>query len=194
MIKQLKRELSSERRRKDDEEKSHQSLRDMYRKTTPRKVKVLTKNPIKTNDDDNNDESHLDGETTVYHKDDPFFASTPRDHSSVRGRNQNSDSHALRHELEEQLKDDNDDINDESLLNEQKTKLNRSSLPPTPKRRTNTKFHSSVTSSFDGTRPTTIQIDTITQKEGNFNIIFSEHRSLQLLGERINTFSRLGEV
>ena len=80
MIKQLKRELSSERRRKNDEEKSHQSLRDMYRKITPRKVKVLTKNTIKTNennDDDNNDESHLDGETTVYHKDDPFFASTP---------------------------------------------------------------------------------------------------------------------
>ena len=54
-----------------------------------------------------------------------FLLQHPRDHSLGRERNQNSDSYALRHQLEEQLKDDNDDINDESLLNEQKTKLNR---------------------------------------------------------------------
>jgi hypothetical protein len=188
MIKQLKRELSSERRRTTDEHKAQQSLRDIYKKIPPRQVKVLTKNPIHTNEnmdvDDDHDESRLDGETTVYHKDDPFFASTPRDHSLLTGRNENSDYNALQRQLEEQLKDENDendDIDNDSFSNDQRGKSNlttrtsRSSLPPTPKRRTNTKFHSSVISSFEGTRPTVIEIDTTSHKEGKFNMKSTEN-------------------
>jgi hypothetical protein len=188
MIKQLKRELSSERRRTTDEHKAQQSLRDIYKKIPPRQVKVLTKNPIHTNEnmdvDDDHDESRLDGETTVYHKDDPFFASTPRDHSLLTGRNENSDYNALQRQLEEQLKDENDendDIDNDSFSNDHKGKSNlttrtsRSSLPPTPKRRTNTKFHSSVISSFEGTRPTVIEIDTTSHKEGKFNMKSTEN-------------------
>ncbi|CAF3709392.1 unnamed protein product [Rotaria sp. Silwood1] len=169
MIEQLKRELSSERKRKTDEEKTRDALRDIYKKISPNRGKTLLKSTkdeidIKNDDDDDedndndNDESRLDGETTVYHRDDPFLASTPRDRSLLHGRNENSNSHALRRQLEEQLKDDND----ESLLNNQKliTGIDYSCLPPTPKRRTNTKSHSNeLSSSFNKTHSTIIKLD-----------------------------------
>jgi hypothetical protein len=176
MIEQLKRELSTERKRKTDEEKTHDALRDIYKKIIPRQVKTLTKSPkhethTREEDDDDDRESRLDGETTVYHKDDPFFASTPRDRSLLTGRNESSDSNALRRQLEEQLKDDND----ESLLNitDPKTRSNfttenyRSSLPPTSKRRANSKFHSTASSSFDKTQATNKKIDPSSNGGGN---------------------------
>ncbi|CAF1200319.1 unnamed protein product [Rotaria sordida] len=174
MIEQLKRELSSERKHKTDEQKTRDALRDIYKKISPDQGKTLSKSTknetnIKDNDDDDdddddddNDESRLDGETTVYHRDDLFLASTPRDRSLLTGRNEYSDSNALRRQLEEQLQDDND----ESLLNDQKLKSNLTTgttysyLPPTPKRRINTKFHSNeLSSSFDKTQPTIMKID-----------------------------------
>ncbi|CAF4273756.1 unnamed protein product, partial [Rotaria sp. Silwood2] len=167
MIEQLKRELSSERKHKTDEEKTRDALRDIYKKISPSPGKTLSKSTkngtnIKDDDDDDNDESRLDGETTVYHRDDPFLASTPRDRSLLNGRNETSDSNALRRQLEEQLKDDHD----ESLLNDQKLKTNLttgtvySCLPPTPKRRANTKLHSNeLSSSFNKTHPTIIKLD-----------------------------------
>ncbi len=177
MIDQLKRELSSERKRKTDEQKTHDALRDIYKKMTPRQVKSSTKfikddiHTKENNDDDDDDnidddESRLDGETTVYHKDDPFLASTPRDRSLLIGRNESSDSNRLRRQLEEQL-------NDESLLDDQKTKSIlitgplRSRLPPAPKRQTNTKFSSSTSSSFDKTQPTIIKLDPTSHTGGN---------------------------
>ena len=48
------------------------------------------------------------------------------------------------------LKNNLNDDNDDSLLNDQKSKSNltiRSRLPPTPKRQINTKFHSNVSPS-----------------------------------------------
>jgi hypothetical protein len=172
MIDQLKRELSSERKRKTDEQKAHDALRDIYKKMTPRQARNggrFLKDDAKENDDDDHiddDESRLDGETTVYHKDDPFLASTPRDRSLLIGRNESSDSNRLRRQLEEQL-------NDESLLDDQKTKSIlitgplRSRLPPAPKRQTNTKFSSSTSSSFDKTQPTIIKLDPTSHTGGN---------------------------
>ncbi len=172
MIEQLKRELSSERKHKTDEEKTRDSLRDIYKKISPHQGKTSSKflqDQTKTEDDDD-DESRLDGETTVYHKDDPFLASTPRDRSLVIGRNESSDSNALRRELEEHLKDDQD----ESLLNDQKTKSNlttgsfRSRLPPTPKRQINTKYHANVSSSsYEKPHPTIIKLDPTSNGGGN---------------------------
>jgi hypothetical protein len=172
MIDQLKRELSSERKRKTDEQKAHDALRDIYKKMTPRQGKnagKFLKNDTKENDDDHidDDESRLDGETTVYHKDDPFLASTPRDRSLLIGRNESSDSNTLHRQFEEQLKD-------ESLLDEQKAKSSlitgplRSRLPPAPKRQTNTKLSSSTSSSsFDKTQPTIIKLDPTSHAGGN---------------------------
>ncbi len=192
MIDQLKRELSSERKRKTDEEKTRDALRDIYKKMTPGQGKTVFKfnkneTNTKENDDVDDDESRLDGETTVYHKDDPFSASTPRDRSLLTGRNESSDSNTLRRQLEEQLKDDNEDINDESLLNDQKVKSNltigtfHSRLPPTPKRPTNTKFHSSVSSSYDKTHPTITKLDPTSNEGGNFNFIkFSPYTILHI--------------
>jgi len=179
MIEQLKRELSSERKKKTEEEKTRDSLRDIYKKISPRQGKHSSKINTKENhdnndDDDDDDESRLDGETTVYHKDDPFLASTPRDRSLLMGRNESSDSNALRRQLEEQLNDDDDDY---SLLNDQKSKSNltiRSRLPPTPKRQANTKFHSSVSPSrYDKAHPTIVKLDPTSKEGGNFNIQFS---------------------
>ncbi len=182
MIEQLKRELSSERKRKTDEQKTHDALRDIYKKMTPRQGRNLTKfikNEMNENDDDD-DESRLDGETTVYHKDDPFLASTPRDRSLLNGKNESSDSNDLRHQLEEQLKDDSD----ESLLSDQKSKSNltsgslRSRLPPTPKRQTNSKFHPSTSSSYDKTHSTIIKLDPALNGGGNLNSQFSGYTML----------------
>jgi hypothetical protein len=169
MIEQLKRELSSERKKKTEEEKTRDALRDIYKKISPRQGKYSSKiNTKENNDDDDDEESRLDGETTVYHKDDPFLASTPRDRSLLMGRNESSDSNALRRQLEEQLNDDDDD----SLLNDQKSKSNltiRSRLPPTPKRQANTKFHSSVSPSrYDKAHPTS-------KEGGNLNIKFLDY-------------------
>lgn len=178
MIGQLKRELSSERKKKTDDQKTHDALRDIYKKISPRQGKHLSKfiknerNPKHDNDDDDDDddddESRLDGETTVYHKDDFFLSSTPRDRSFVIGRNDSADSNALRRQLEED--------NDESLLNDQKSKSHltsgsfRSRLPPTPKRQTTAKFHSSVSPSYDKTRRTVIKLDSTSKGAGNFQI------------------------
>ena len=171
MIDQLKRELSSERKRKTDEQKAHDALRDIYKKMTPRQARTggrFLKDDAKENDDDHidDDESRLDGETTVYHKDDPFLASTPRDRSSLIGRNEKSEPNALRRRLEDQL-------NDESLLDEQRAKSNlitgplRSRLPPAPKRQANAKLPSSTSSSLDKSQPTIIKLDPTSHGGGN---------------------------
>src|SRR5262249_20994851 len=153
--------------RKTDEQKTHEALRDIYKKITPHQGKTLS-NTNENDDDDNDDdddESRLDGETTVYHKDDPFLASTPRDRSLLTERNQSSDSSRLRRQLEEQLKDDNDKSN-------LSTGTFRSRLPPTPKRQTNTKFHSS----YDKTHQTITKHDPISNGRGNLNMKFSDYR------------------
>ncbi len=176
MIEQLKCELTSERKHKTDEQKTREALRDIYKKISPRKGKSLTKlnkDETYTKEDDNedDDESRLDGETTVYHKDDPFFASTPRDHSLLSERNESSDSNAFQRQLEEQLRDDND----ESLFNDQQGESNlttgtfRLSLPLSPKRRRNKNFLSSASSSFDKTQPSIMKIDSTSNVEGNFD-------------------------
>ena len=151
MIEQLKRELSSERQRKTDEQKTHDSLRDIYKKISPRQAKAFSK-PIRDNsrtrgeerghddddDDDDEDQSHMDGETTVYHKDDPLLASTPRDRSLLLGRNESADYTSLRQHLEEQLRDDSQDDSILHLKSNLRKESSRSALPPTtPKRRSN---------------------------------------------------------
>jgi hypothetical protein len=179
MIEQLKCELSSERKKKTEEEKTRDALRDIYKKISPRQGKYSSKINTKENDnDDDDEESRLDGETTVYHKDDPFLASTPRDRSLLMGRNESSDSNALRRQLEEQL-NDNDDDDDYSLLNDQKSKSNltiSSRLPPTPKRQANTKFHSSVSPSrYDKAHRKIIKLDPTSKEGGNLNIKFLDY-------------------
>ena len=172
MIDQLKRELSSERKRKTDEQKTNDALRDIYRKMTPRQGRSTSKVPRDDHDDDEQ-QSCLDGETTVYHKDDPLLASTPRDRSLLTGRNENGDSRTFHRQLEDRLKDENDDLNDESLFNEQKTSSNlttgpiRSRLPPAPKRSTNITLPSSVSSSYDKAQPTIIKLDPTSHGKGN---------------------------
>ena len=146
MIEQLKRELSSERQRKTEEQKTHDSLRDIYKKISPRQSRPLTKttrsneNNQDDDDDDDDDRSHMDGETTVYHKDDPLLASTPRDRSLLVPRNDSSDYTSLRQQLEEQMQDDHEGSHDDSglhLKSNLRKDSHRSSLPPTtPKRRT----------------------------------------------------------
>lgn len=172
MIDQLKRELSQERKRKTEDEKTHDALRDIYKKISPRQSRFTKggrNSKHNNNNDDDDNESHSDGETTVYHKDDPFFASTPRDRSLVMGKNESTDLNGFRrHQFDD---DDDDDINDESLLNDHKLKSEsfRSRLPPTPKRQTNTKFQSSVSSSYDKSRPTMIKLDSTLKIAGNIN-------------------------
>lgn len=168
MIDQLKRELSSERKRKTDEQKTNDALRDIYRKMTPRQGRATSKFHKENDHDDDEQQSCLDGETTVYHKDDPFLASTPRDRSLSTGRNENSNTRTFH-----RLKDENDDLNDESLFAEQKTSSNlttgpiRSRLPPAPKRSTNITLPSSVSSSYDKAQPTIIKLDPTSHGKGN---------------------------
>lgn len=165
MIEQLKRELSSERKRKTDEQKTRDAMRDIYKKLTPYKGKSLTKlnkdeTYTKENINQDDDESHLDGETTVCHKDDPFFASTPRDHSLLSERNESSDSNTLQRQLDEQLGDDNDEL----LLNNQKGGANLTTGAfRSPKRRKNKNFS---LSSFDKTQPSIMKIDSTSTAEG----------------------------
>ncbi|CAF1254316.1 unnamed protein product [Rotaria magnacalcarata] len=171
MIDQLKRELSSERKRKTTEQKTHDALRDIYKKITPNQGRNSSKSNTNDgntkngdddddaddDDDEDDNETRVDSETTVCHRDDPFLASTPRDRSLLVGRNASSDSHALRRQLEDQLQADND----ASLLNNQTSKATfYSCLPPTPKRRTNTKNHSNeLSSSFEKMPQTIIKFD-----------------------------------
>lgn len=184
MIEQLKRELSCERRRKTEEEKNRDALRDIYKKITPQPgrssmkfnqndtfTKDTNEDPDNHNDDDDDDEeSRLDNETTVYHKDDPFFASTPRDRSLLMEENENSDSNALRRQLEEQLRN----VEDDSVLvdqQEQPTKepaASRSGLPPMSRRRLNKNPLSSAssTSSFDKAQKPRTKIDSTSNVEG----------------------------
>ena len=117
MIEQLKRELSVERQRKTDEEKAQESLRDIYKRINPN---LLKERKPSTNDD----ESQSDGETTVYQKDDPLLASTPRDRSLLIQRNESADLTFLQQQL------------DEHFSPEVRRESRRSSLPPTPKRKT----------------------------------------------------------
>lgn len=176
MIDQLKRELSSERKRKSDEQKTQDALRDIYRKMTPRQGRSTSRSnrdDQKENDrDEDEQQSCLDGETTVYHKDDPLLASTPRDRSLVMGRNENADSRTFHRRLEERFKDEHDDINDESLFTEQKMSSNLttgpllSRLPPAPKRSTNITLPSSVSSSYDKAHPTIIKLDPTSHGKG----------------------------
>lgn len=152
MIEQLKRELSSERQRKTEEQKTHDSLRDIYKKISPRQSRPFTKTTRsyennQDDDDDDDDRSHMDGETTVYHKDDPLLASTPRDRSLLVPRNDSSDYTSLRQQLEEQMQDDHEESHDDSglhLRSNLRKDSYRSSLPPTtPKRRNSSSLPSS---------------------------------------------------
>lgn len=168
MIDQLKRELSSERKRKSDDEKTHDALRDIYRKMSPRRGRSTSR----SNRDEDDQQSCLDGETTVYHKDDPLLASTPRDRSLVMGRNEHGNSQIFHRRLEDRFRDEHDDINDESLLTEQKISSNLmtgpllSRLPPAPKRATNITLPSSVSSSYDKAQPTIIKLDPTSHGKG----------------------------
>ncbi|CAF3543247.1 unnamed protein product [Adineta steineri] len=173
MIDQLKRELSSERKRKTDDQKTHDALRDIYKKIGPSQGKTLTKlNNNATFTKESTEEivggsGDDDGDTTVYHKDDPFFASTPRDRSLLTEGNESSDSNALQRQLEEQLRDDND----ESLLIDQQSETNksigrsRSCLPPSPKRRTNKKSLSRTSSASDKIQSSISKTDSISNAE-----------------------------
>ena len=177
MIEQLKRELSSERKRKTDEQKAHDALRDIYKKITPRQSDSLSKHArdesnTKENGNDDDDESHLDGETTVYHRDDPFLASTPRDRSLLAVSNISDDSNAFHRQLEEHLREDHAEL----LLDNRKSTSNLttetfySSLPPTSKRRTNTTVHSNISPSFNKSQPTVIKLDPTSNTTGNLNL------------------------
>ncbi|CAF1297029.1 unnamed protein product, partial [Adineta steineri] len=173
MIDQLKRELSSERKRKTDDQKTHDALRDIYKKIGPSQGKTLTKlNNNATFTKESTEEivggsGDDDGDTTVYHKDDPFFASTPRDRSLLTEGNESSDSNALQRQLEEQLRDDND----ESLLIDQQSETNksigrsRSCLPPSPKRRTNKNSLSRTSSASDKIQSSISKTDSISNAE-----------------------------
>ena len=168
MIEQLKRELSSERRRKTDDERTDVALRDIYKKISPRRSRSLTKFDRKNDDDDDDEQTHFDGETTVYHKDDPLLASTPRDRSFVNGRYASpTRSKTLRRRLlEEQLNDDDLDMNNSISKLQSPSPSYRSRLPPTSKRQNNSKFATSVTSSIDKTQSTIIRLDPTTVKRG----------------------------
>ncbi|CAF1282565.1 unnamed protein product, partial [Adineta ricciae] len=184
MIEQLKRELSCERRRKTEDEKNRDALRDIYKKITPQPGRNLTKfnqndtftkdtNQGPDNRDDDNDdddeESRLDNETTVYHKDDPFFASTPRDQSFLMEENENSDSNALRRQLEEQLRNVEDDsvIVDQQERPTKEPTTYRSGLPPMSKRRLtkNPISSASSTSSFEKSQKPRTKIDSTSNVE-----------------------------
>lgn len=172
MIEQLKRELSSERKRKTTEQKTRDALRDIYKKITPNQGKNSSKsNKIEFNNknddgdgDDDDDDSPVDGETTVCHRDDPLLSSTPRDRSLLVGRSSSLDSHTLRRQLE--------DDHDESLLHEHKSKATfYSCLPPTPKRRVNAKNNSNdLSTSFEKGPKAIIKIDPASKSGGNLNI------------------------
>ena len=139
MIVQLKTELSSERQRKTEEQKTHDALRDIYKKLSPRQGKIAAKLLQGDHDDDDDDvdeEDQFDGETTVYHKDDPWLASTPRDGSDVGDK---SNYHTLQRQLHDQFSKDAEDSSDELLLNSRKDLFHS----PTTKRASNTQ-HSSM--------------------------------------------------
>lgn len=124
MIEQLKRELSSERQKKSSEQKNFDAVRDIYRKISPRRASRRSA----AIDDEREDSPRKN--------DDPFFASTPRDQFFFQENQFSSDTGTLQKRLDEHFREQSP----EQSFSNGKNRSRTSSLPPTPKRRNNSKF------------------------------------------------------